>query len=112
MDIQLTDRAIASIETDALVVVVFDGEPSGLPIELPAGDAPTKLYENVTLYNVHGVAAKRVMLIGGGKREKFGTFELRRVAGAAVRLLKPKQLANVTFVPNGVPNVADAVQVS
>ena len=32
-----------------------------------------------------GIAAQRVVLVGAGKREKFGTAELRRLAAAAVR---------------------------
>jgi leucyl aminopeptidase len=114
MDIQLTDQPIESLSADALVFVAFDKEEPKQPAlaSLAAtGDLPTKLYETATFHAVPGVAAKRVVAIGGGKREKFGTYELRRAAGVAVRLLKPKTLATVVFVPDGVGST-DAVQVS
>src|ERR1035438_4178531 len=98
MDIQLTDQPIETISTDALVFVAFEKETptraSLAPLEA-TGDLPIKLYETATFYNVAGIFAKRVIAIGGGKREKFGAYELRRAAGAAVRLLKPKALASI-----------------
>jgi leucyl aminopeptidase len=115
MDIQLNDQPIESISTDALVFVSFEKEDPSRPCLdalAASGDLPTKLYETATFHNVPGVAAKRVLAIGGGKRDKFGTYELRRVAGVAVRLLKPKTLANAVFVLDGVADVAAAVQVS
>jgi leucyl aminopeptidase len=115
MDIQLTDQPIETLSTDALVFVAFEKEtpsrPSLAALEA-TGDLPTKLYETATFHNVAGIAAKRVIAIGGGKRDKFGTYELRRVAGVAVRLLKPKALASVVFVPDGVVDLAAAVQAS
>src|SRR5580658_6852165 len=111
MDIQLTDQPFESISTDALVFVAFEKETPAAPslAALEAtGDLPTKLYETATFHNVSGIAAKRVIAIGGGKREKFGTYELRRAAGVAVRLLKPKSLASLTFLPDGVANLAAA----
>src|SRR5580658_7653597 len=105
MDIQLTDQAIETISTDALIFVTFEKEDPARPTLAPlaaTGDLPTKLYETATFHNVAGIAAKRVIAIGGGKRDKFGTYELRRVAGVAVRLLKPKTLASVVFLPDGV----------
>jgi leucyl aminopeptidase len=115
MDIQLTDQPIETISTDALVFVTFDKEDPARPslAELAAtGDLPTKLYETATFHSVAGISAKRVIAIGGGKRDKFGTYELRRAAGVAVRLLKPKELASIVFVPDGVADAAAAVQAS
>ncbi len=115
MDIQLNHQPIESISTDALAFVAFDKETPSHPALAPlsaTGDLPTKLYETATFHNVVGIATKRVIAIGGGKREKFGTYELRRAAGVAVRLLKPKSLANMTFVPDGVADPGAAVQAS
>ena len=36
------------------------------------------------------MAAKRLLVVGGGKAEKFSAAELRNVTGAAVRYLKSK----------------------
>src|SRR5436190_8051665 len=128
MDIQLIDgssKSIPGIATEALVVVAFEKENlfgprveavaalrDYLAARSAAGDLPSKLYESATFHGVPGIAAKRVVVIGGGKREKFSLYELRRVAGAAVRLLKPKQLAEIVFAPDGVAEAHDAVQAS
>src|SRR5208337_4690975 len=36
--------------------------------------------------------------VGAGKKSKFGTAELRRIAGAAVRFLKSRQVKSVAFL--------------
>ena len=103
MDIQLSNQPIESIETEALVVVTFekdDAPPAFLASLAVSGDLPGKLYESATFHGLAGVKAKRVVAIGGGKRDKFGAYQLRRAAGAAVRLLKPKAFAEIVFVPN------------
>ncbi len=116
MDIKLISQAIESIATEALVVITFekDASPPAFLSGIPAGDLPGKLYESAMYHGVAGVAAKRVVAIGGGKRDKLGTYELRRIASAAVRLLKSKTLAEITFVPGGYPGIpaAQAVQAS
>src|SRR5262249_3528516 len=77
-----------------------------------SGDLFVKLYESAVFHGVPGIAAKRVVAIAGGKREKFSLYELRRVAGAAVRLLKPRQLKEIVFVPDGMAEDHEAVQAS
>src|SRR5262249_47227726 len=54
--------------------------------------------------------AKRLLLIGGGKANAFSPTELRKLAGAAVRALKPRNLRSLAFLlPDGIPAV-DAVR--
>jgi len=115
MDIQLTNQPVESIATEALVVVTFekdDAPPPFLAGLAASGDLPGKLYETATFHALAGVKAKRVVAIGGGKRDKFGAYQLRRAAGVAVRLLKPKTFAEIVFVPSGVEDAAAAVQAS
>src|SRR5260370_35545782 len=44
--------------------------------------------------------AKRLVLAGGGKREKFDSAVLRRVAGAALRTLKCKGVRSIALAPD------------
>jgi leucyl aminopeptidase len=50
------------------------------------------------LHHVPGVAARRILLAGAGKPEKFDAAELRRLSGAAVRHLKSKSVKKIAFV--------------
>jgi leucyl aminopeptidase len=53
------------------------------------------------------VKAKRLLLLGGGKAKTFSASDLRRLAGAAVRTLKAKNIRNFAFV---VPETAVPAQ--
>ena len=83
------DKPQVSIETsdaavkDAAADVIAGGEVTGKPFETTLLHRPAKL------------KAKRLLLLGGGKAKTFSAFDLRRLAGAAVRTLKsqgPAQL--------------------
>src|SRR5882672_12864627 len=111
MDITVDTRALAKLEADALVTYAFEQEKpvEGLLARLDeaAGGALTKLaasgeltgkmLDTTLLYYPQGLAAQRLLVLGAGKKDKFGTAELRRLAGAAVRALKSKQVKRVTF---------------
>ena len=125
MDIKLGHGAVETIQADALVVVVFDKEkPFGPGLErdaalkkmlqplLDSGDLPGKLYETAVFPRPEGLKAQRLVAIGGGKQEKFGAFELRRVAGTAVRALKTKGYAQVVLLPDGSLSAAEAAGVA
>src|SRR5256885_403356 len=45
-----------------------------------------------------GLQAKRLLLVGSGKAKNFSSYELRKVAGTAVRFLKPKSIRSFIFV--------------
>ena len=50
------------------------------------------------------------MLIGGGKAKNFSSSELRKLAGAAVRTLKAKDLKSFAIVlPAGVDGAAKSI---
>ena len=57
-----------------------------------------KLYEIAILHRPQGLAAKRLAVIGGGKRDKFSTVEARRVAGTLVRTLKAKGVRTIALL--------------
>ena len=63
-----------------------------------SGELTGKTLEMTLLHFVPGLAAQRVLLVGAGKREKFGTAELRRLAAAAVRYLKARSVKRIAFL--------------
>ena len=113
MQIQFETSPIEKIAADALAVICFEAEEAE-PAESSAAAAETgsdpeiaaqsgwlaelrgtgeftgKLYETAILHRPAGIAAKRLVVIGGGKRGKFTAVEARRAAGALVRALKGK----------------------
>jgi leucyl aminopeptidase len=83
-----SDAAVQSAAADLL----GSGELSGKPFEINLIHKPA------------GLKAKRLLLISGGSAKKFSTYDLRRIAGAAVRTLKARSLRSFAFVtPSGIP---------
>src|SRR5208283_3532560 len=72
---------------------------------IASGEVTGKMLETVLLHKPQGLKAKRLLLIGGGKAKDFSSFELRKLAGAAVRNLKAKDLKSFAFV---APNLANS----
>jgi leucyl aminopeptidase len=112
MDTTVDTRPLAKIDTDALVTYAFeqdkpvDGALSEIDVATggalsklaASGELTGKMFEVTLLHYPRGLAAQRVLILGAGKRDKFGTPELRRLAGAAVRTLKSRQIKRLTFL--------------
>jgi leucyl aminopeptidase len=82
------DAAVQSVASDLLA----SGEVSGKPFEVNL------------LHKPAGLKAKRLLLISGGSAKKFSSYELRRIAGAAVRTLKARGIRGLAFIaPPGIP---------
>ena len=124
MEIQLNFAPLEEIEAEALAVVVFDkekGEPLGPRAEqseplrrlvqplLESGEASGKPYEAAMIHRPEGLKARRLVLVGGGKRDRFGAVELRRAAGAAARFLRPKSISQFVFLADA-PGLEPAAQ--
>jgi len=126
MKTSLSLSPAAQTETECLVAIVLDrGEKDKTDVfvstadkavqqaaadVLSAGDVSGKNFELTWLHKPAGVKAKRLLLLGGGKAEKFSSSDLRKLAGAAVRALKPRKLRSLAFVlPDAVP-AEDAVR--
>jgi leucyl aminopeptidase len=115
---------VAKIEADALVTYIFEqekpvggalgslGEAAGgaLAKLAAAGELTGKVLETTLLYYPQGLAAQRLLVVGAGKKDKFGTAELRRIAGAAVRHLKSRQVKSVAFLARESDHTAAAAQ--
>jgi leucyl aminopeptidase len=131
MKTNLSFSPAAQIETECMVAVVLDhaerdrGEKDKTEAFVSAtdkavqqaaadlissGDLNGKAFEVSWLHKPAGIRATRLLLIGGGKAKKFSASELRKLAGAAVRALKPRSLRSLAFVlPEEIP-APDAVE--
>jgi len=73
---------------------------------LASGELTGKPFESNLLHKPAGLKAKRLLLISGGPAKKFSSYELRRVAGAAVRTLKGRGIRSFAIIapaPSGIP---------
>ena len=109
----------AQVETECLVAVVLDGgEKDKAQVSVSTadklvqqsaadviytGDVSGKNFETTWLHKPAGLKAKRLLLLGGGKPKSFSASELRKLAGAAVRALKPRSVRSFAFaLPEGI----------
>ena len=103
MEIRLEPRKLGEVDSDALVIVGFESTPPGAAAadqikELyDSGEFSGKALEIAILHRPAGLKAKRMVLAGGGKREKFDPSELRKLIGAVVRALKSKGIRSITL---------------
>jgi leucyl aminopeptidase len=132
MKTTLNTAAPSQIETECLVVAVVDAAESNNAEKsdkhspqiqtddkavldaaadlIASGEVTGKMLELTLLHKPEGVKAKRLLLIGGGKAKTFSSAELRKIAGAAVRTLKAKDLKSFALVmPNGVQDAAKSI---
>jgi leucyl aminopeptidase len=107
MDVMVRREPLKDVAADALVIPAFEdktAEPTGAPVDalvkelLDAGEFSGKAGEFVLLHRPDGLAAKRLLVVGAGKPDKFTPAELRKAASCAVRALKSKGLQNVAMV--------------
>jgi leucyl aminopeptidase len=91
--VDISDNAVQAAAKD----VISSGEATGKPLEI------------TLLHNPAGLKAKRLLLIGGGKAGKFSAFDLRKLAGAAVRTIKSRGLRSFALVAPQSLNAAEAV---
>ena len=124
MEITVDTRPLAKIDTEALVTYAFEQEKpvdsgvlaldaatGGVISKLAAsGELTGKMLEVTLLHFPQGLAAQRLLILGAGKKDKFGTAELRRLAGTAVRTLKSKQVKRLTFFVREGERSAEAAQ--
>ena len=116
----------AEVQTECLVVVALDrGEKDKTEVSVETNqseikdavadviasrEVTAKIFEATLLHHPAKLKAKRLLLLGGGKAKNFSSFELRRLAGTAVRTLKARGIRTFAFVaPNNIDG-PDAVK--
>src|SRR5579885_1451366 len=102
MNIALSRKPASEIETPTLILIEIEGAPnetlkSAVPVAYESGEITGKSLEMTLLHNVAGYRAPRLLLAGAGKRERFGTTELRTLLSAAVRHLKSRKIKDATL---------------
>jgi leucyl aminopeptidase len=106
MDIKLLSQPLPQVEADALSVLLFDGDTT--PIELnfasawldelkSSGEFSGKSGELAVLHQPSGWKARRLVVAGGGKRDKHDPAALRRATGSTVRTLKQKGVKRLAW---------------
>ncbi len=112
MQIQLENQPYSSIQADAIVTYVFDKEnkidgilsdidhamDGRLAALAASGELTGKALELVLVHFPEGLDAKRLLLVGAGKPEKFATSDLRKIAGTALRYLKSRGVKKFVFL--------------
>jgi leucyl aminopeptidase len=112
MQIQLENQPYSSIQADALVTYIFDKENKidGILADIDhamdgrlaalaaTGELTGKSLETVLVHFPEGLDAKRLLLIGAGKPEKFSASDLRKIAGTALRYLKSRGVKKFVFL--------------
>ncbi|HXY15591.1 MAG TPA: leucyl aminopeptidase [Terriglobales bacterium] len=109
----------AEVDTECLAVVVLDrAEKNSAAQDKPepgvaasdtavreaasdviaSGEVSGKLFEANLLHRPAKLKAKRLLLLGGGKASSFTSSDLRKLAGVAVRFLKPRGIRGLAFL--------------
>jgi leucyl aminopeptidase len=104
MQISAVTAPLEQVQADALIVPVFEGDKDtrfSAGALFDSGEVTGKSLDMTLLHNVPGMASRRVLLAGAGKRDKFDATEMRRVAGTALRLLKGKSVKNIAIALEG-----------
>ena len=124
MEVKADARKFYEIECDALVVNIYEGEKpeEGALAELDkrSGGLITALIENgelsgksgetVYLHNPGDIAAKRLLLLGGGKLADYNNDVVRRMIGTAARFLRAKNVRKFAFLRRSQLPLGEAVQ--
>jgi leucyl aminopeptidase len=106
METNLIVKPFDRVEADAIAVMLFEEEsaPQELKAHAPwieelraSGEFSGKPGEMAVAHRPQGLAAKRLVVVGGGKREKFDSAALRRAAGSTVRALKQKGVKKLAW---------------
>jgi leucyl aminopeptidase len=111
MELKLTTTAATLLEADSLVAFCF-ADGSTVPVLTDAavslvsearasGEYDPKPLETLLIHRPDGFAARRLLLVGAGEREKLTSELARRIAGTAIRTLKPLKFRQVAFSLDG-----------
>ncbi|HET6456524.1 MAG TPA: leucyl aminopeptidase [Armatimonadota bacterium] len=115
MEIRIVQGSITEVESDALIVNLFEGVTSpgggtgavdralgGIITDLIAsGEISGKLNKTALIHTQGKIAPKRVLVVGLGKSEDFDYIAAGKVSGTAARFLREKRARKVTTIVHG-----------
>ena len=124
MNIEFTTLPLAQLQASALAVYTFEGAAvsSGTVEQMPAetrvllgeleasGELTGKSYECTLVHRPVGLVAQRLLVVGAGKKDKFNTNQLRRLAGTAVRYIRARGLHDLAWVVGDLSTDTPALQ--
>ena len=101
MKLKIENGSVEQVQADAVAFICFEKENADLAPAAAqqggwlqeireSGEFSGKLYELSVLHKPQGLAAKKLVVVGGGPREKFSAVEARRIGGVLIRLLRLK----------------------
>ena len=94
LKLDTSDSAVQAVATDLLA----------------SGEVTCKPFEINLLHKPASLKAKRLLLVSGGPAAKFTSYDLRRLAGAAVRALKSRDIRSFAFIAPPSVNAEEAVR--
>jgi len=115
VEIRIVQGSITEVESDALIVNLFEGVTSpgggtgavdralgGIITDLIAsGEISGKLNKTALIHTQGKIAPKRVLVVGLGKSEDFDYIAAGKVSGTAARFLREKRARKVTTIVHG-----------
>jgi hypothetical protein len=116
MESRLVYQPLDRVEADAVAIILCEEEPP--PAELKfatawldelraSGEFVGKSDELAVLHQPHGLTAKRLAVVGGGKRAAYDSAVLRKAVSSAVRKLKQKGVKTLAWwLASGDPEAA------
>ena len=116
MEIKVSTGDIAGVESDAIIVTIFQGaeHPEGETTNvdkaldgaisrlLGHGEIKGKLNEITVIHSLSKLPAERVAVAGLGKREELSLDKIRGVVATACRLLRGKEAKNIATIAPGI----------
>ena len=121
MEFKIKTGALATHKTPCLVLGIFEKRKLSGPAErideasdghlsrlLKKGDIEGEAGQTLMLYDLPGVTAERVLLIGLGKKKEFTRANYRKALAAATTLLQQSGAGEATLaLPETLPNTLD-----
>jgi leucyl aminopeptidase len=124
MEVRADSGKFYEVEADALVVTVYEGEQADggalKEIDERAGGSVSELLgsdemrgkqgDMVYIHNPGQIRARRLLLVGAGKREDFSFDTVRKVSGTAARFLRGKGARSMAILRRSQLDLERAAQ--
>ena len=115
MEIRVVQGSITEVESDALIVNLFEGvtSPGGgtgavdralgaiITDLIASGEVTGKLNKTALIHTQGKIAPKRVLIVGLGKSQDFDYIAAGKASGTAARFLRERGARKVTTIVHG-----------
>ncbi len=112
MKIEIRHELLEQLQSTVLVAYGFEGSAASsgtverLPVETrrlleelqATGELSGKAYECTLIHRAAGLTVQRLLVVGAGKKGKFDSNQLRRLAGTAVRSVRARGLHDLGWL--------------